>query len=257
LLYSFTGFLCGVVLLGVVWQSETLAFVLAISGCLAFLFILYSRRDELTLLQSDLRARMTRGRQERQAAQYTWEAIQKIELLNDVDAILKLVEDTTQKLGCDAMRANCYRGGKLVAGLDTRGEVAGGEASEMSGPTATFRLNSGHDLVLSVSLHQTPDSEIAADIAFRFLQRLSLATAERISRVLDETELKSDSEEPEEPPDEPRTPVDDATRRTSGHLMVPVAVLSAEPLGRSLSSWWRWAVNWPFVLLGLSNPGDK
>ena len=61
LLYSFSGFLCGAVLLGVAWRSEFLALVLGISGCLAFLVVVTSRRDELTNLRGDLQARMTRG----------------------------------------------------------------------------------------------------------------------------------------------------------------------------------------------------
>ena len=54
----------------------------------------------------------------------------------------------------------------------------------MSGPSAIFRLSSGQDLLLTVSLHQSSDSTLAADIAFRFLQRLALTTAERLERLL-------------------------------------------------------------------------
>ena len=55
LLYCFSGFLCGVVLLGVAFKNEFLALVLGISGCLAFLLILTSRRDELATLRADFR----------------------------------------------------------------------------------------------------------------------------------------------------------------------------------------------------------
>ncbi len=54
----------------------------------------------------------------------------------------------------------------------------------VSGPTAIFRLSGGHDLLLSVALQQDAGSALAADIAFRFLQRLSLATAERLEWLL-------------------------------------------------------------------------
>ena len=67
MLYCFSGFLCGVVLLGVALRSEFLALVLGISGCLAFLLVLTSRRDELANLRGDFQARMVRGRQERQS----------------------------------------------------------------------------------------------------------------------------------------------------------------------------------------------
>src|SRR5262249_8917268 len=68
LLYCFTGFLCGVVLLGVAKGNEFLALVLASCGCLAFLLVLTSRRDELSNLWNDLQARLARGKQERFAA---------------------------------------------------------------------------------------------------------------------------------------------------------------------------------------------
>ena len=51
LLYCFSGFLCGVVLLGVALRNELLALVLGLSGCLAFLLILTSRLDELANLR--------------------------------------------------------------------------------------------------------------------------------------------------------------------------------------------------------------
>ena len=53
----------------------------------------------------------------------------------------------------------------------------------MSGPSATFRLSSGDDLTLVVTLQQAVDATLAADIAFRFSQRLSLASAERLDRL--------------------------------------------------------------------------
>ena len=61
-------------------RSEFLALILGLSGCLAFLVVVTSRRDELSNLRGDLQARMVRGRQERLAAKLTWEAIQRIEL---------------------------------------------------------------------------------------------------------------------------------------------------------------------------------
>ena len=68
MLYCFSGFLCGAVLLGVALRSEFLALVMGLSGCLAFLVIVTSRRDELANLRGDFNERMLRGRQERQAA---------------------------------------------------------------------------------------------------------------------------------------------------------------------------------------------
>ena len=188
MLYCFSGFLCGAVLLGVALNNEFLALVLGLSGCLAFLLVLTSRRDELTMLYDDLQARLTRGKQERFAAKVTWEAIQRVELCEDLERIWEILLETTGTLGCDALRLSCHRQGRTVFQHATDGLDGPEFEGRASGPTATFRLSSGRDLLLSVALHQATNSPVAADIAFRFLQRLSLATAERLERVLDAAE---------------------------------------------------------------------
>jgi UDP-GlcNAc:undecaprenyl-phosphate/decaprenyl-phosphate GlcNAc-1-phosphate transferase len=188
LLYCFSAGLCGVVLLGVVYKNEILSLVMGLSGCLAFLLILTSRRDELATLRADLLARLARGKQERFAAKVNWEAIQRIELCETMKGIWDLMRAATIKLGCDKLSLSCRRNGRPVFEREERGsnEWAGSEA--LSGPVATFRLSSGRDLLLNVSLHQTADSTLAADIAFRFVQRLSLASAERLERLFSTAE---------------------------------------------------------------------
>ena len=47
MLYCFSGFLCGAVMLGVALRNEYLTLILGISGCLVFLLVVTSRRDEL------------------------------------------------------------------------------------------------------------------------------------------------------------------------------------------------------------------
>ena len=184
LLYCFSGFLCGVVLLGVALRSEFLALALGLSGSLAFLLILTSRRDELASLRSDLQERLVRGRQERFAAKVTWEAIQRIELCEQPSAIRTVLEDTSRTLGCDVLCVSGPRDGQSdPGGEDDRSPVAALTAT-VSGRTATFRLSSGQDFSLIVSLHQASESSLPADIAFRFLQRLSIATVERLGRIL-------------------------------------------------------------------------
>jgi UDP-GlcNAc:undecaprenyl-phosphate GlcNAc-1-phosphate transferase len=184
LLYFLTGFFCLVTLLGVFSNNELIALITGLSGCLAFLLILASRRDEFAGLWSDFLTRMARGRQERFAAQVTWEAIQRIELCDRVDGIWAILVETITKLGCDAVRMFCARDGRTI--IDRAFEEDAGTEPRVgvSGPAATFRLTSGRDLQLSVSLHQSGESPLAADIAFRFLQRLALATAERLERLL-------------------------------------------------------------------------
>lgn len=190
LLYCFSGFLCGVVLLGVALKNEPLALMLGISGCLAFILILTSRLNELSSLRGDLQARLVRGRQERFAAKVAWEAIQRIELSNSLGAICEVLEKTTRTLGCDVVKIACSKDGTPVLNCENGAVVTDPVAidpvvdSSVAGPTAMFRLCSGQDIVLTVSLHQSAASPLAADIAFRFLQKLSMATAERMERLL-------------------------------------------------------------------------
>ncbi len=194
LLYCFSGFLCGVVLLGVALQNEFLALILGLSGCLAFLLILMSRRNELAMLRSDLGARLARGKQERFAAKVTWEAIQRVELCETVDSIWRIVESTTAMLGCDGLTLRCDRDGRVIFKLESVPTSSDTNATgQLSGPTATFRLSSGQDQVLTVSLLQSVETTLAADIAFRFMQRLSLATAERLERLLAPVLAKDES----------------------------------------------------------------
>ena len=188
LLYCFSGFLCGAVLLGVALKNEELALILGIAGCLAFLIIVTSRLNEFATLRSDLMSRLNRGRQERFAAKLTWESIQRIELCNKPAEIREILERTTQALGCDSMSVSCSRMGKSLLGVEGFPPARENEpetlASSVSGPTAIFRLSSGQDLLLTVSLRQGAQATLDADIAFRFLQKLSMATAERLERIL-------------------------------------------------------------------------
>src|SRR4029077_13473608 len=101
LLYCFSGFLCGAVMLGVALRNEYLTLVLGISGCLVFLLVVTSRRDDLSNLRDDLRELLARRRQERQAARLAWEAIQRIELSANARAAYEIVDQTAQALGCD------------------------------------------------------------------------------------------------------------------------------------------------------------
>ncbi len=274
MLYCFSGFLCGAVLLGVALRNEALALVLGIAGCLAFLLILTSRLDELANLRGDLHERLARGRQERFAAKLTWEAIQRIELCNGLAAIRAILEQTAHKLGCDAVGLHCTRSGldvpmagpsRLGCHAHVRvsmprgpghahadvgmapdpvahpGEIRPrGDVAAVSAPSAVFRITSGQDLHLTVALHPAPDSTLAADIAFRFLQRLALATAERIERLLADDAGDGD--------DAAGTPPAPGPRRGSGRPeaeTTPVLAFTSSPsLSRTSTSWLRVALGW-------------
>jgi UDP-GlcNAc:undecaprenyl-phosphate GlcNAc-1-phosphate transferase len=246
LLYCFSGFLCGIVLLGVALQNEFLALVLGISGCLAFLLILMSRRNELATLRSDLASRLARGKQERFAAKVTYEAIQRIELCETVEAIWNIVELTTKTLDCANLALRCNRDGRVV--FERSSEPTDPSRVEtdgrLSAPMATFRLSSGDDQVLTVSLQQALNATLAADIAFRFLQRLSLATAERLERLLAPNPVNGDA-----------TASHSSDLRS---LALPVSVALAEPevavskglvadaaTTRPNFAWLRYAIGWP------------
>ena len=244
LLYCFSAGLCGVVLLGVVYKNEFLALTMGLSGCLAFLLILTSRRDELATLRADFSSRLARGKQERFAAKVTWEAIQRIELCESAAGIWAIMRASTARLGCEGLCLSCLREGRSV--FEGEGnppeEWPGIEA--LSGPMATFRLSSGRDLLLIVSLHQAAASTLEADIAFRFVQRLSLASAERLERLFS----KADGPEAEpgrtaarsarESPDG-LVPTAPRTSRVDSALALAPLLAARPPMG-----WLRDALGW-------------
>jgi UDP-GlcNAc:undecaprenyl-phosphate GlcNAc-1-phosphate transferase len=243
ILYFFTAGLCGVVLLGVSWQSEFLALILGVSGCLAFLVILTSRRDELANLMADLHNRRSRKRQEREAAQVTWETIQKIELHETPEGIWETLRQAAEALGSDRMVVTCRHAGRTVLHYASDGEEFVSLDRSKGGPTATFQLHGGQDLELSVSLHQATESIIVADIAFRSLQRISLATAQRLERLLalPAAAVPASAEESSHDEAEPRSP-----RLASDRLdatVESVHLLNGEGVpGRDYFGWIRGAL---------------
>ncbi|MBV8487888.1 MAG: hypothetical protein JO161_06380 [Planctomycetaceae bacterium] len=181
LLYCFSGFLCGAVLLGVALRSEFLALTLSISGCLAFLVVVTSRRDELSNLREDLQARMIRGRQERQAAKLTWDAIQRIELCGSAAASFDIVKHTAALLGCDLIQVSCAIPDSPLQ-LCVRQDIhtLSNAKTKLSGPSAIFRFSGGHGLWITVRIELGRDLDVAADIVFRYLERLGHALASHL-----------------------------------------------------------------------------
>jgi UDP-GlcNAc:undecaprenyl-phosphate GlcNAc-1-phosphate transferase len=250
LLYCFSGFLCGVVLLGVALKNEGLALILGIAGILAFLLVVTSRLDELANLRGDFRARMERKRQERFAARVTWEAIQRIELCEGMEGVRQLLEETTRKLGCELIEVSCSRRGRPVFEGDASTRTVAWPTS-LSGPSAIFRLSSGHDLLLTVSLHQAATATLAADIAFRFLQRLALSTAERLEGLLARRGTAAaeaaDVASPDAPAATDRSPTLETLPASAGlnPQATPVLALSTASSPSRLSwSWVRIVLGW-------------
>ncbi|WP_165075904.1 MraY family glycosyltransferase [Paludisphaera rhizosphaerae] len=176
LLYCFSGFLCGAVLLGVSLRSEFLALVLGMSGCLAFLVVVTSRRDELNNLLDDFQARMVRGRQERQAAKTTWEAIQRVELCKSPLAAFEILEKTAETLGCAGIHVAC-----ADASFPPEGAVQTLDAIDdgtTASPGAIFRTVSGSLRITAVM--RFADGALKADIVFRYLQRLTESLGDRL-----------------------------------------------------------------------------
>jgi UDP-GlcNAc:undecaprenyl-phosphate/decaprenyl-phosphate GlcNAc-1-phosphate transferase len=251
LLYCFSAGLCGVVLLGVVFKNEILALVMGLSGCLAFLLILTSRRDELTTLRSDFQSRFVRGKQERFAAKVTWEAIQRIELCETLEGSWEIMRAATIKLGCDHLSLICRRDGRTVFEREGGTWEEASELEALSGPEATFRLSSGRDLLLIVSLHQTADSTLAADIAFRFVQRLSLASAERLERLFSkvstpEAEVERGAETASRDPAEGVVPPALMVSRVESAAIVGSSTLELvrSPSARPPMGWIRDVLGW-------------
>jgi UDP-GlcNAc:undecaprenyl-phosphate/decaprenyl-phosphate GlcNAc-1-phosphate transferase len=182
LLYCFSGFLCGAVMLGVALRNEYLTLIMGISGCLVFLLVVTSRRDELANLRDDFQDRLTRGRQERQAAKLAWEAIQRIELSTEAVSAYEIVDQTAQTLGCELVHIASGRSDSPVAWTGGDSIKAAKLGPAVSGPSAIFRLSGGQGLWITVSLGMPSDSPLAADIVFRYLQRLCQALAERLER---------------------------------------------------------------------------
>jgi hypothetical protein len=170
-------------MLGVALQNEYLTLVLGISGCLVFLLVVTSRRDELANLRDDLHDRFARGRQEREVAQVAWEAIQRIELCTGASTAYEIVDRTARTLGCDMVQISCLNQDSALGDSARRLAPAAMESTGMSGPSAIFRLSCGSGLWITVGVALRADSRVAADIVFRYLQRMGQALAERLERL--------------------------------------------------------------------------
>lgn len=172
LLYCFSGFLCGVVLLGLAFNHEFLALTLGLSGCSAFLIVLMSRRDELTTLRSDLSARMSRGKQDRQAAVICFTTIQKQELCRDEEKLWNLFTDACWQMGVESLSI-----------INHQNEVQASfkENSALSECALQWRfdLKCGEEF-MACSIGLNDDSLLDADIIYRYVYRLVRSTIDRI-----------------------------------------------------------------------------
>jgi UDP-GlcNAc:undecaprenyl-phosphate GlcNAc-1-phosphate transferase len=180
MLYSFSAFLCGAVMLGLALQNEYVTLILGIFGCLAFLLVVTSRRDELSNLRDDLQDRLARGRQERTAAKLTWEAIQRIELSGSAESAGQILQQTAQAMGC------CHVQIDGVA-TDRSRAVRDLDIGTVSGPAAIFRLSGGRGRWITMELALGAETPLAADIAFRYMQRLGQSLAGRLERLEEAT----------------------------------------------------------------------
>jgi UDP-GlcNAc:undecaprenyl-phosphate GlcNAc-1-phosphate transferase len=175
-LYLFTAGLCGVVMLGVAWRNDMLALVLGLSGCFAFLLVLTSRRDELTQLLSDLRARRGRRRQERTAARTTWDWIQRIELCDAPERVLPALEHGARELGAAGVAVRVQVGGLTLAEFDRSTVLDFG-----SGHLARFLVREESQTLVELVVRQQPAEDRDADILFRSAQKLAEVAARRIA----------------------------------------------------------------------------
>jgi UDP-GlcNAc:undecaprenyl-phosphate GlcNAc-1-phosphate transferase len=182
MLYCFSAFLCGVVMLGVARRNEYLTLVLGVFGCLAFLLVLTSRRDELANLCDDFQDRLSRRRQEREAAKLTWEAIQRIELCPSATSACAILEQAGYGLGCEQVRIESP---PSAPPDPSEWEGPPVEEQPLSRPSAVFRLSGGRGQGITVGLGLGADAPLAADIVFRSMQRLGQALSDRLERFDD------------------------------------------------------------------------
>ena len=195
MLYCFSSFLCGAVMLGVALRNEYFAIVLGSSGCLVFLLVVTSRRNELNSLCSDLQDRIKRKRQERQVAKLVWEAVQRIELCTSSQAAYQIVDQTARALGCDFVQ---FKSDREATFLPDHVQYTPWESlpSELvSGPSITFRLSRYQGWSLTATLGLAANSLPSADIVLRYLERMFLALTDKLDRLqLSATSLDSEAD---------------------------------------------------------------
>jgi UDP-GlcNAc:undecaprenyl-phosphate GlcNAc-1-phosphate transferase len=205
LLYCFSGFLCGVVLLGLAFNHEFLALTLGLSGCTAFLVVLMSRRDELTTLRSDLSARMSRGRQDRAAAVICFTTIQKQDLCRDPQSVWVLFESACRDLGIASLR--------VASPANAATAIVGYESESASVPLSwRFELPCGTQMITCTIFIDDERSILDPDIIYRYSLRMIQSSIIRIEYILafpEQTEIaKSESQSHETSLDLPTGPID-------------------------------------------------
>ena len=178
LLYCFSGFLCGVVLLGLAFNHEFLALTLGLSGCMAFMIVLMSRRDELSNLQSDLKDRMSRGRQDRRAAVICFSTMQKQELRRRPDDILALFTEASHLLGFTFADMPLGDGEFVPAHATGDDPVDSSNHMEFRIPVRFENL----DHVWTFR-YDEDNADLEPDIALRYLIRLVRFTTESIESL--------------------------------------------------------------------------
>ncbi len=106
----------------------------------------------------------------------------------------EIVDQTAQSLGCELVHIASGRSDSPVAWTGQDSIRAASLGPAVSGPSAIFRLSGGQGLWITVSLGLPADSPLAADIVFRYLQRLCQALAERLERFQTSTPPMSETE---------------------------------------------------------------
>ena len=182
-------------MLGVALRNEYFAIVLGSSGCLVFLLVVTSRRNELNSLCSDLQDRIKRKRQERQVAKLVWEAVQRIELCTSSHTAYQIVDQTARALGCDFVQ---FKSDREATFLPDHFQYTPWESlpSELvSGPSISFRLSRYQGWSLTATLGLAANSLPSADIVLRYLQRMFLALTDKLDRLqLSTTSLDSETD---------------------------------------------------------------
>jgi UDP-GlcNAc:undecaprenyl-phosphate/decaprenyl-phosphate GlcNAc-1-phosphate transferase len=104
-----------------------------------------------------------------------------MELCDSAPAAIEIVERTAKLLGCELIQVSCVSPDSLLRmAADDQVRTVSSAAGEVSGPGAIFRLPGGEGFWITVRVELGSGPDLAADIVFRYLERLGQELAGRL-----------------------------------------------------------------------------
>ena len=168
-------------MLGVARRNEYLTLILGIFGCLAFLLVVTSRRDELANLRDDFQDRMSRTPAGAQSGQADLGSDPADRAMHQHDIGVRARRGRGYGLGCEQVQIECLPPGSPPSSSAWDGPSLDEEL--LSRPSAIFRLSGGRGPWIALNLGLGADAPLSADIVFRYMHRLGQALDERLERL--------------------------------------------------------------------------